>query len=118
MITIQCVLFTVTEEDVKRLIELRSSNEALFTGKRNAAKVAWKYVRVVICMKLYTPVYHNQDCNCFFNFSLCSAILKGLGLEGKLTADQIAKKWENLKTRYKVKCVCTWKKEVGCLLIL
>nr|XP_046165728.1 uncharacterized protein LOC124002386 isoform X2 [Oncorhynchus gorbuscha] len=64
-------LYKMTEEDVKRLIELRSSNEALFTGKRNAAKVAW------------------------------NAILKGLGLEGKLTADQIAKKWENLKTRYK-----------------
>ncbi|KAJ8002975.1 hypothetical protein DPEC_G00164530 [Dallia pectoralis] len=64
-------VYKMTEDDVKRLIELRSSNEVLFTGKRNAANVAW------------------------------NAILKGLGLEGKLTADQIAKKWENLKTRYK-----------------
>lgn len=31
-----------------------------------------------------------------------SIILKGLGLEGKLTADQIAKKWDNLRTKYKV----------------
>lgn len=31
-----------------------------------------------------------------------STILKGLGLEGKLTADQIAKKWDNLRTKYKV----------------
>lgn len=33
----------VTEEDVKRLIEFRASNEALFTGKRNSAKIAWRY---------------------------------------------------------------------------
>lgn len=33
-----------------------------------------------------------------------STILKGLGLEGKLTADQIAKKWDNLRTKYKVTC--------------
>lgn len=35
----------------------------------------------------------------------CSTILKGLGLEGKLTADQIAKKWDNLRTKYKVRGV-------------
>lgn len=34
----------MTEEDVKRLIEFRASNEALFTGKRNSAKIAWRYV--------------------------------------------------------------------------
>ncbi|XP_024911779.1 uncharacterized protein LOC103379726 isoform X4 [Cynoglossus semilaevis] len=61
----------MTEEDVKRLIEFRASNEVLFTGKRNSAKIAW------------------------------STILKGLGLEGKLTADQISKKWDNLRTKYK-----------------
>ncbi|KAF0040756.1 hypothetical protein F2P81_006654 [Scophthalmus maximus] len=63
--------YKMTEEDVKRLIEFRASNEALFTGKRNSAKIAW------------------------------STILTGLGLEGKLTADQIAKKWDNLRTKYK-----------------
>ncbi|KAF3706026.1 hypothetical protein EXN66_Car021717 [Channa argus] len=63
--------YKMTEDDVKRLIEFRASNETLFTGKRNSAKIAW------------------------------STILKGLGLEGKLTADQIAKKWDNLRTKYK-----------------
>uniref|UniRef100_A0A3Q2ZZI2 Uncharacterized LOC108251027 n=1 Tax=Kryptolebias marmoratus TaxID=37003 RepID=A0A3Q2ZZI2_KRYMA len=63
--------YKMTEEDVKRLIEFRASNEVLFTGRRNSAKIAW------------------------------STILKGLGLEGKLTADQIAKKWDNLRTKYK-----------------
>ncbi|XP_056138252.1 uncharacterized protein LOC130114408 [Lampris incognitus] len=63
--------YKMTEEDVKRLIEFRASNEALFTGKRNSAKIAW------------------------------NIILKGLGLQGKLTADQIAKKWDNLRTKYK-----------------
>ncbi|XP_068579096.1 uncharacterized protein [Cebidichthys violaceus] len=81
MITMESVLnplpqfsensYKMTEEDVKRLIEFRASNESLFTGKRNSAKIAW------------------------------STILKGLGLEGKLTADQIAKKWDNLRTKYK-----------------
>lgn len=28
---------------MKRLIEFRASNEALFTGKRNSAKIAWRY---------------------------------------------------------------------------
>lgn len=32
-----------------------------------------------------------------------STILKGLGLEGKLTSEQIAKKWDNLRTKYKVR---------------
>ncbi|KAM9376227.1 uncharacterized protein KZ484_008838 [Pholidichthys leucotaenia] len=63
--------YKMTEEDVKRLIEFRASNEVLFTGKRNSAKIAW------------------------------STILRGLGLEGKLTADQIAKKWDNLRSKYK-----------------
>lgn len=30
------------------------------------------------------------------------AILYELGLQGKLTTDQLAKKWDNLKRRYKV----------------
>ncbi|KAK7891773.1 hypothetical protein WMY93_023736 [Mugilogobius chulae] len=60
--------YKMTEDDVKRLIEFRASNEALFTGKRNSAKICY---------------------------------LKGLGLEGKLTPDQIAKKWDNLRTKYK-----------------
>ncbi|XP_067090297.1 uncharacterized protein [Osmerus mordax] len=63
--------YKMTEEDVKRLIEFRASNDALFTGKRNSAKIAW------------------------------NTILRGLGLQGKLTADQIAKKWDNLRTKYK-----------------
>ncbi|KAJ3596194.1 hypothetical protein NHX12_002603 [Muraenolepis orangiensis] len=63
--------YKMTEDDVKRLIEFRASNESLFTGKRNSAKIAW------------------------------NTILKGLGLQGKLTADQIAKKWDNLRTKYK-----------------
>jgi len=31
------------------------------------------------------------------------AILFELGLQGKLTTDQLAKKWDNLKRRYKVR---------------
>ncbi len=31
-----------------------------------------------------------------------SAILREMGLEEKMTTDQMAKKWENMKARYKV----------------
>uniref|UniRef100_A0A4W5JT44 Myb/SANT-like DNA-binding domain-containing protein n=1 Tax=Hucho hucho TaxID=62062 RepID=A0A4W5JT44_9TELE len=65
------VLMTVTEQDTRRLIKLRAANEVLFTGRRNAAKTAWK------------------------------AILKELGLLGKVSTYQVAKKWDNLKRRYK-----------------
>uniref|UniRef100_A0A8D3B9Y0 Uncharacterized protein n=1 Tax=Scophthalmus maximus TaxID=52904 RepID=A0A8D3B9Y0_SCOMX len=44
---------------------------SLFTGRRNAAKAAWR------------------------------AILKELGLQGKVSTYQMAKKWDNLKRRYK-----------------
>lgn len=38
------VLFVsvVTDQDTRRMIKLRAANEALFTGRRNAAKAAWK----------------------------------------------------------------------------
>uniref|UniRef100_A0A3P9AZP7 Myb/SANT-like DNA-binding domain-containing protein n=1 Tax=Maylandia zebra TaxID=106582 RepID=A0A3P9AZP7_9CICH len=57
--------------DTRKMIKLRAANEALFTGRRNAAKAAWK------------------------------AILKELGLQGKVSTYQMAKKWDNLKRRYK-----------------
>ncbi|KAI4895545.1 hypothetical protein NFI96_022527 [Prochilodus magdalenae] len=63
--------YKLTEEDIKNLIRLRTTNTALFTRRRNAAKTAW------------------------------SAIIRELGLEDKVTVDQIAKKWENLKMKYK-----------------
>ncbi|KAF1383105.1 hypothetical protein PFLUV_G00150870 [Perca fluviatilis] len=63
--------YKLTEEDIKRLIELRASNESLFTGRRNTAKPAWR------------------------------GIVKGMGLTGKITPDQVAKKWDNLKTKFK-----------------
>ncbi|XP_061532378.1 uncharacterized protein LOC133402528 isoform X2 [Phycodurus eques] len=63
--------YKMSEDDVRRLIEFRASNELLFTGKRNSAKMAW------------------------------STILRALDLQGKLTAEQIAKKWDNLRSKYK-----------------
>ncbi|XP_068168861.1 protein Daple-like isoform X2 [Antennarius striatus] len=63
--------YKLTEEDTRRLIELRAANESLFTGRRNTAKPAWR------------------------------GIVKELGLTGKITPDQVAKKWDNLKTKFK-----------------
>ncbi|KAF7707589.1 uncharacterized protein zgc:171459 [Silurus meridionalis] len=63
--------YKLTDEDIKNLIRLRTTNSLLFTRKRNAAKAAW------------------------------SAIIRELGLDDKVTVEQIAKKWENLKLKYK-----------------
>ncbi|XP_028814780.1 uncharacterized protein LOC114767306 [Denticeps clupeoides] len=65
------VSYKLTASDTTKLIKLRASYEALFTGKRNAAKAGW------------------------------SAILKELGLEGKVSTERLAKKWDNLKKRYR-----------------
>uniref|UniRef100_A0A3Q4I263 Myb/SANT-like DNA-binding domain-containing protein n=1 Tax=Neolamprologus brichardi TaxID=32507 RepID=A0A3Q4I263_NEOBR len=60
-----------SDNDTRRLIELRAANESLFTGRRNTAKPAWR------------------------------GIVKEMGLTGKITPDQVAKKWDNLKTKFK-----------------
>ncbi|KAI1882124.1 hypothetical protein AGOR_G00247450 [Albula goreensis] len=63
--------YKMTDEDTANLIKLRASNEALFTGKRNASKLAWR------------------------------AVIRELGLQGRVTSGQASKKWENLKKKYK-----------------
>ncbi|XP_035772505.1 uncharacterized protein LOC102783779, partial [Neolamprologus brichardi] len=63
--------YKLSEDDTRRLIELRAANESLFTGRRNTAKPAWR------------------------------GIVKEMGLTGKITPDQVAKKWDNLKTKFK-----------------
>ncbi|KAJ8373597.1 hypothetical protein SKAU_G00041770 [Synaphobranchus kaupii] len=63
--------YKMTDEDTANLIKMRASNEELFTGKRNASKIAWR------------------------------AVIRELGLQGKVTSGQAGKKWENLKTKYK-----------------
>ncbi|XP_052330791.1 uncharacterized protein LOC118401115 isoform X3 [Oncorhynchus keta] len=63
--------YKMSENDISRLIKLRATNDAIFTGKRNSAMPAWR------------------------------AMLVELGLEGKLTTGQLKKKWENLKKKYK-----------------
>ncbi|KAK1887381.1 Reticulocyte-binding protein 2 like a [Dissostichus eleginoides] len=63
--------YKMTDQDTRKMIRLRAANEALFTGRRNAAKAAWK------------------------------AIIREIGLQGKVSTYQMAKKWDNLKRRYK-----------------
>ncbi|XP_065148465.1 uncharacterized protein [Paramisgurnus dabryanus] len=65
------LIYKMCDEDIKKLIQLRSSNAALFDGRKNSSKTAW------------------------------SAILREMGLEDRMTTDQVAKKWENLKAKYK-----------------
>ncbi|XP_052399318.1 uncharacterized protein LOC127946655 [Carassius gibelio] len=65
------LIYKMSTEDITKLIQLRSSTSALFDGRKNSSKTAW------------------------------SAILREMGLEEKMTTEQMAKKWENLKARYK-----------------
>ncbi|CAJ1069787.1 uncharacterized protein LOC122971204 [Xyrichtys novacula] len=61
-----------TDEDTERLIWWRGRNEALFTGRRNAALKGFE------------------------------AFIKEHGLEGQVDPSFPPKKWENLKQKYKV----------------
>ncbi|XP_041966006.1 uncharacterized protein zgc:171459 isoform X2 [Alosa sapidissima] len=67
--------YNFTISDTTKLIELRTEHDALFDGKKNGAKAAW------------------------------SLILKEMGLEGVVTTEQLSKKWDNMKRKYKeLKC--------------
>lgn len=47
----------------------------------------------------------------------CRGIVRKMGLAGRITPDQVAKKWDNLKTKYKVR-TCSEGSEPPCLLWL
>ncbi|KAG1935835.1 hypothetical protein F2P79_019086 [Pimephales promelas] len=63
--------FSRTDEEIDNLIRLRMELDSDFTGKRNSAKKAW------------------------------IKVLQRIGLEGKVAPNQISKKWDNLKRKYK-----------------
>ncbi|XP_030644892.1 caldesmon [Chanos chanos] len=63
--------YKLSEEELGKFVRLRATNAALFTGRRNAAKMGWR------------------------------AILREMGLQKKMTTVQAKKKWENLKKKYK-----------------
>ncbi|CAL8329918.1 unnamed protein product [Gadus morhua 'NCC'] len=60
-----------TDVDTAALISWRSTNEGMFTGRRNAAQKGFE------------------------------EFIKVQGLEGKMEANKIKRKWENLKQKYK-----------------
>ncbi|XP_008399090.1 uncharacterized protein LOC103459362 [Poecilia reticulata] len=60
-----------TPEETRGLIRFRAENEHLFLKSKKAAKLLWE------------------------------TLIKELSLEGKVTSQQVSKKWENLKKKYK-----------------
>ncbi|XP_076015062.1 uncharacterized protein LOC143007549 [Genypterus blacodes] len=64
-------IFKLGPKETEEFVKLRVTNNALFSGKRNTAKWAWR------------------------------AILKHMGLHHKMTHVQASKKWDNLKKKYK-----------------
>ncbi|XP_077374031.1 uncharacterized protein LOC144016585 isoform X2 [Festucalex cinctus] len=64
--------YRMTERDIRKLIELRASNSAIFTGQKHSAMRGWRAIR------------------------------QELGLEGMVSARQLKKKWDNLKEKYRV----------------
>ncbi|XP_063074062.1 uncharacterized protein LOC134464569 [Engraulis encrasicolus] len=63
-------VYKLNDAEVEQLIKLKASNVALFSGRRNSAKLAWR------------------------------TILKEMGLQGKLSFWQALKKWDNLRNKY------------------
>ncbi|XP_046878997.1 uncharacterized protein si:dkeyp-38g8.5 isoform X1 [Hypomesus transpacificus] len=63
--------YKMSGKETEDLVKLRVSNQHLFSGKRNAAKYAWR------------------------------SILKHMGLQRTVTHCQASKKWDNLKKKYK-----------------
>ncbi|KAF7669675.1 hypothetical protein LDENG_00151630 [Lucifuga dentata] len=63
--------YKLSPKETEDFVKLRVSNNFLFSGKRNTSMWAWR------------------------------AILKHMGLQKKMTHCQAAKKWENLKKKYK-----------------
>ncbi|KAJ0012556.1 hypothetical protein NQD34_016890 [Periophthalmus magnuspinnatus] len=65
------IVYKLNPKETQELVKLRISNKSLFNGKRNASMCGWR------------------------------AILRHMGLQDKMTHYQAAKKWENLKKKYK-----------------
>ncbi|KAJ3612224.1 hypothetical protein NHX12_020500 [Muraenolepis orangiensis] len=63
--------YRLTPTEVDTMVKLRMSNRAYFSGKRNASMRGWR------------------------------AILKHMGLHTKMTFNQAAKKWDNMRKKYK-----------------
>ncbi|XP_060892173.1 uncharacterized protein LOC132973004 isoform X1 [Labrus mixtus] len=63
--------YRLTDRDTRLMIQLRATNEAIFTGRRNSAMRGWKAIR------------------------------REMGLHGVMSARQLKKKWDNLKEKYR-----------------
>ncbi|CAL8318444.1 unnamed protein product [Lota lota] len=63
--------YRLTPTEIETMVKLRMSNRAYFSGKRNASMRGWR------------------------------AILKHMGLHTKMTFNQAAKKWDNMRKKYK-----------------
>lgn len=65
------LVYKLNPIEIREFVKLRMSNKDLFNGKRNASMCGWR------------------------------SILRHMGLQDKMTHYQAAKKWENLKKKYK-----------------
>ncbi|XP_041838406.1 trihelix transcription factor GT-3a-like [Melanotaenia boesemani] len=70
----EAILYRWTDEDTRALIHWRAANPSLFTGRRHASIEAY------------------------------NVFLKERGLEGKVEPKALKKRWENLVSKYKVRC--------------
>ncbi|XP_037623919.1 uncharacterized protein LOC119487266 [Sebastes umbrosus] len=63
--------YRMTDRDIKLMIQLRAANANIFTGRKNSAMRGWRAIR------------------------------KEMGIQGMLSAQQLKKKWDNLKDKYR-----------------
>ncbi|XP_034390366.1 uncharacterized protein LOC117731920 isoform X3 [Cyclopterus lumpus] len=63
--------YRMTDRDIRLMIQLRAANADVFTGRKNSAMRGWRAIR------------------------------KEMGIQGALTPQQLKKKWDNLKDKYR-----------------
>ncbi|XP_061896635.1 uncharacterized protein LOC133645778 [Entelurus aequoreus] len=63
--------YRMTDGDIRQLIHLRATNNAIFTGQKNSAMQGWRAIR------------------------------REMGLQAMLSASQLKKKWGNMKEKYR-----------------
>uniref|UniRef100_G3NYK2 Myb/SANT-like DNA-binding domain-containing protein n=1 Tax=Gasterosteus aculeatus TaxID=69293 RepID=G3NYK2_GASAC len=64
--------YRMTDKDIRQMIQLRATNADIFTGRKNSALRGWRAIR------------------------------KEMGIQRVMTAQQLKKKWVNLKHKYRL----------------
>ena len=78
-------------------------------SRKKSAKDGFEYIKVNICSKTLVKYCCFILCSLFLSL-FCRQFIKDKGLGGKISTQQVKRKWENLTAKYKVRfCASTSK---------